>query len=98
MIRALSAHSGARPMRSARRKRRVYCALIVASMIAITPDGSVQAQLVERNLPPEPPRRASALKIDTNDLLRSDDATPLGVNLRAIVLLGADAAIKQRKG
>jgi len=82
-------------MRSARRKSRVWCALIVASMIAIAPDGVAQAQLVERNLPPEPPRRPSAIKIDTNDLLRNDDATPLGVNVRAIVLLGADAAVAQ---
>jgi hemolysin activation/secretion protein len=65
---------------------------------AIAPDGIAQAQLVERNLPPEPPRRASAIKIDTNDLLRSDDATPLGVNVRAIVLLGANAAVKQVSG
>lgn len=67
-------------------------------MIAVAPDGIAQAQLVERNLPPEPPRRASAIKIDTSDLLRSDDATPLGVNVRAIVLLGADASVKQVSG
>jgi len=46
-------------------------------------DGIAQAQVVERNLPPEPPRRASAIKIDTSDLLKSDDATPLGVNVQA---------------
>ena len=67
-------------------------------MIAIAPGGIAQAQLVERNLPPEPPRRPSSIKIDTNDLLRSDDATPLGVNVRAIVLLGADAAVRQAGG
>ena len=67
-------------------------------MIAIAPGGIAQAQLVERNLPPEPPRRPSAIRIDTSDLLRSDDATPLGVDVRAIVLLGADAAVRPAGG
>lgn len=61
----------------------------MAGVIAIVPGGVAQAQVVERNLPPEPPRRASAIKIDTNDLLKSDDATPLGVNVQGIVLIGA---------
>ena len=54
--------------------------------------------MVERNLPPEPPRRASAIKLDTNDLLKSDDATPLGVDVRAIVLIGANAGAKPLSG
>ena len=54
--------------------------------------------MVERNLPPEPPRRASAIKIGTDDLLKSDDATPLGVNVQAIVLIGANAGAKQASG
>ena len=70
----------------------------MACVIAIAPDGIAQAQVVERNLPPEPPRRASAIKIDTNDLLRSDDATPLGVNVQAIVLIGANAGAKPASG
>ena len=70
----------------------------MACVIAIAPDGIAQAQVVERNLPPEPPRRASAIKIDTNDLLKSDDATPLGVNVQAIVLIGANAGAKQLGG
>ena len=74
------------------------CALIVACAVAIAPDGVAQAQVVERNLPPEPPRRASAIKVDTNDLLKSDDATPLGVNVQAIVLIGADAGMKPISG
>src|SRR6185312_2737844 len=74
------------------------CALIIACSVAIAPDGSAQAQVVERNLPPEPPRRASAIKIDTNDLLKSDDATPLGVNVQAIVLIGANAGVKPARG
>ena len=73
----------------------VCCALIMGCMIAIVPGGVAQAQVVERNLPPEPPRRASAIKIDTNDLLKSDDATPLGVNVQGIVLIGADAGATQ---
>jgi hemolysin activation/secretion protein len=54
----------------------------MACTVAIAPDGVAQAQVVERNLPPEPPRRASAIKIGIDDLLRSDDATPLGVNVK----------------
>ena len=74
------------------------CTLIMACAIALAPDGIAQAQVVERNLPPEPPRRAPAIKIDTNDLLRSDDATPLGVNVQAIVLIGANAGAKPASG
>ena len=70
----------------------------MACVVAIAPDGIAQAQVVERNLPPEPPRRASAIKIDTNDLLKSDDATPLGVNVQAIVLIGANAGAKPASG
>src|SRR3954469_2251027 len=75
----------------------VCCALIMGCLIAIAPDGA-QAQVVERNLPPEPPRRASAIKIGTDDLLRSDDATPLGVNVQAIVLIGANAGANPVSG
>jgi hemolysin activation/secretion protein len=70
----------------------------MACVIAIAPDGIAQAQVVERNLPPEPPRRAPAIKIGTDDLLKSDDATPLGVNVQAIVLIGANAGAKQLGG
>jgi len=76
----------------------VCCALIMACAIAIALGGTAQAQLVERNLPPEPPRRAPSIKIGTDDLLRSDDATPLGVNVQAIVLIGANAGAKQVGG
>ncbi|WP_334381699.1 MULTISPECIES: ShlB/FhaC/HecB family hemolysin secretion/activation protein [unclassified Bradyrhizobium] len=65
-------------------------------VLAIASGGVAQAQVVERNLPPEPPRRAPAIKLDTNDLLRSDDATPLGVDVRAIVLIGPNASVKPR--
>ena len=70
----------------------------MACTVAIAPDGIAQAQVVERNLPPEPPRRASAIKIGTDDLLRSDDATPLGVNVQAIVLIGENAGAKPASG
>jgi hemolysin activation/secretion protein len=63
------------------------CALIMACAVAIAPGGIAQAQVVERNLPPEPPRRAPAIKLGSDDLLRSDDATPLGVDVQAIVLI-----------
>lgn len=67
----------------------------MACLIAMVPGGVAQAQVVERNLPPEPPRRASAIKIDTNDLLKSDDATPLGVNVQGIVLIGANDSVRK---
>ena len=83
-------HAGARHTRGIG----IGCALMIACAAAAAPDGAAQAQVVERNLPPEPPRRASAIKLGTNDLLKSDDATPLGVNLQGIVLIGADANAK----
>ncbi|OCK55334.1 ShlB/FhaC/HecB family hemolysin secretion/activation protein [Bradyrhizobium sp. LMTR 3] len=67
-------------------------------VLAIASGGVAQAQVVERNLPPEPPRRTPAIKIGTDDLLRSDDATPLGVNVHAIVLIGPNASVKPRSG
>ncbi|WOH68885.1 ShlB/FhaC/HecB family hemolysin secretion/activation protein [Bradyrhizobium sp. BWA-3-5] len=84
----------------ARRARgiRIGCALMMACAVAAAPDRAVQAQMVERNLPPEPPRRPSAIKLGTDDLLRSDDATPLGVNLQGIVLVGPDANAKPAAG
>lgn len=70
----------------------------MACAVAIAPHGVAQAQVVERNLPPEPLRRSSAIKLGTDDLLRSDDATPLGVNVQGIVLIGADANAKLASG
>ena len=95
-MQSLSEQLGSRVTRRVRTSARhgsgigTCCALIIACTVVIAPD-IAQAQVVERNLPPEPPRRASAIKIDTNDLLKSDDATPLGVNVQAIVLIGANA-------
>ena len=71
-------------------------ALIMACAVTIASDGIASAQLVERNLPLEPPRRAPVIQIGANDLLKSDDATPLGVNVQAIVLIGPNAVAKQR--
>lgn len=71
---------------------------MMACVVAAAPDGAAQAQVVERNLPPEPPHRASAIKLGTDDLLKSDDATPLGVNVQGIVLIGADANAKPAAG
>jgi hemolysin activation/secretion protein len=48
-----------------------------------------RAQYVERNLPPEAPRRAPAIRLGTDDLSKVGDATPLGANVRGIVLIGA---------
>jgi hemolysin activation/secretion protein len=56
------------------------------------------AQVVERHLPPEPPRRAPTIEVGLNDLLKSDDASPLGVNVQAIVLIGPSANARQRVG
>jgi hemolysin activation/secretion protein len=74
------------------------CALIMACAVAIAPEAIAQGQVVERNLPPELPRRAPAIKLDTNDLLKSDDATPLGVDIQTIVLIGENASAKSVSG
>lgn len=71
----------------------VGCTLLTACAVAFALDSSAQAQVVERNLPPEPPRRASPIKLGTDDLLKSDDATPLGVNVQGIALIGAGAKL-----
>src|SRR5437773_6956556 len=104
MMQSLSGHVGSRLTQrvrtSALHGSRIgtCCALIMARTVAIALDGIAQAQVVERNLPPEPPRRASAIKIGADDLLKSDDATPLGVDVRAIVLIGANASAKPVSG
>ncbi|WP_334374460.1 ShlB/FhaC/HecB family hemolysin secretion/activation protein [Bradyrhizobium sp. AZCC 1719] len=74
------------------------CTLLMVCVLAIASIDVAQAQVVERNLPPEPPRRTPAIKIDTDDLLKSDDATPLGVNVHAIVLIGPNASVKTHSG
>jgi hemolysin activation/secretion protein len=56
---------------------------------------AAHAQVVERNLAPEAPRAPSAIR-GTPDLFRSDDTTPLGANLRAILLIGAKASLSKR--
>jgi hemolysin activation/secretion protein len=58
-------------------------------------DGAAHAQFVERNLPPEPRRLPPAIR-GTPDLLRSDDATPLGPDLKTVVILGARDAVNKR--
>jgi hemolysin activation/secretion protein len=105
MMQLLSGHFGSGVTQRVRTSARhgsgigTCCALIMICAVAIAPDGIAWAQqVVERNLPPEPPRRAAAIKIDTNDLLKSDDATPLGVNVQAIVLIGPNASAKPRSG
>ncbi len=70
----------------------------MACAVTIASDGIAWAQLVERNLPPEPPRRTPVIQIGGKDLLKSDDATPLGVDVQAIVLIGPDASAKPRAG
>jgi hemolysin activation/secretion protein len=70
--------------------------LLVACVLSIAPCRPVSAQLVERNLPPQPPPRTSTIQIGSNDIFKSDDATPLGVNIRAIALIGAGVDVKPR--
>ncbi len=69
---------------------------VVSVLAAAFGLGVAQAQVVERNLPPEPPSRGPAPRLNP-DLLRSDDTTPLGANLRAIVLIGAKDKVSRRK-
>jgi len=58
---------------------------------------AAQAQYVERNLPPSAPARAPALR-GVPELLTSTDATPLGANLCAVVILGAKDKPAPRRG
>jgi hemolysin activation/secretion protein len=62
--------------------------LLAAGALALFTQ-QAHAQYVERNLPPEAPRRAPVIRLGTDDLSKIDDATPLGPNLRGIVLIGA---------
>lgn len=66
------------------------CAVAFAMVVAS--DANAQTA-VERNLPPAPVAPAAPI-VAPNAVPESEDATPLGANLRAIVLLGAkDAAL-----
>jgi hemolysin activation/secretion protein len=58
-------------------------------------DGAAHAQFVERNLPPEPQRVSPAIR-GAPELLRSDDTTPLGPDLKAIIVIGARDAVGKR--
>ena len=60
------------------------------ALTAAAPYGFAQTA-VERNLPPVPVAPAAPI-VQPNAVPASQDATPLGVNLRAIVLLGAKDA------
>jgi hemolysin activation/secretion protein len=72
-------------------------ALALAAVAAMMPAGTVRAQgVVERHLPPEPPHRAP-IQVGSEELYRTKDATPLGVDLRGIVLIGAKAKVDKRR-
>lgn len=74
------------------RLRRGFASTVCAASLLL--NSAALAQVVERNLPPDPPRRAIRLPAET--LPSSGDAAPLGVDVRAIVLIGAGAAVKPR--
>lgn len=61
---------------------------IVASTTLPLVCGAAHAQIVERNLPPAPPPQGGAVR-GAPDLLRTDDPTPIGPDLKAVVILGA---------
>ena len=48
-------------------------ALVMACAVTGASQGIAMAQVVERNLPPEPPRRAPTIQIGGNDLLLAID-------------------------
>jgi hemolysin activation/secretion protein len=77
-----------------RRGSRGHCIASLVGAIALILNSAAFAQLVERNLPPEPPHRAPSIKLPGDAVARSDDAAPLGVNVHAIVLIGAGAVVK----
>lgn len=61
---------------------------VLCLLCASIDSGAAQTTLIERNLPPDVPRRGGAIRINP-DLLQADDPTPLGANLQSIVLVGA---------
>lgn len=61
-------------------------ALALAALFIPASDALAQAA-IERNMPPIPPASVTALPV-VPPVTASDDPTPLGVNLKAIVLLG----------
>lgn len=75
------------PARTARRGLRL-CALVGLLAAAPFAAGQASAQAIERNLPPAPTAEAPQI-VPPNAVPSSQDATPIGPPLRAIVLLGA---------
>src|SRR5690606_9398780 len=57
--------------------------LVLATLAALVLTTPVAAQVVERNIPPEPTPRSPAIRVDDR-LVRSDDQTELGAVLRSI--------------
>lgn len=78
--------------------KKLMARAISVLVFACLPTVSAIAQTVERNLPPEAPRRAPGLMLGTSDLLGVDDDTPLGVDVRGIVLIGAKDKVAAAKG
>jgi hemolysin activation/secretion protein len=68
------------------RSRVRVAALALAATLAL--GGIAQAQFVERNLPPPPPRPGEAIRFITPELLKGNDDTPLGTDLQGIALIG----------
>jgi hemolysin activation/secretion protein len=81
------------------RSRSIRCAsrLVLGATAATLLVASAQAQYVERNLPPAPPEGGGTIRLGIEDLRKPADDTPLGVNLRAIVLLAAKDKVARRK-
>lgn len=76
-------------IRSARR-------VVLGAAVAVLFAAQAQAQFVERNLPPAPPQGAGTIRLGIEDLRKPADETPLGVDLRGIVLLGAKDKVARR--
>ncbi|MGJ4932512.1 ShlB/FhaC/HecB family hemolysin secretion/activation protein [Bradyrhizobium sp. HKCCYLS2038] len=68
--------------------------LLAGSMTYSVARAQTAVPTVERYLPPEPPHRSPIIRID-QDLQKSDDASPLGVDLRGISLTGSGAIAKK---
>jgi len=68
-------------------QRALYLSFGCAVALTAVPNAFAQTA-VERNLPPAPVASAAPI-VEPNAIPTSQDATPLGANLRSIVLLGA---------
>lgn len=74
-------------------RRTIASLLLSSAAILFVASGALAQTAVERNLPPAPVPQAAPI-VPPNAVPASEDDTPLGATLRAIVLLDGDDAVR----